>query len=238
MSHNVYNDNSKSDCTFHSLFVNNFSMNEETTFMRALEFWLAEKKITQGELASKIGVNPNTISQYKKGERNPTVDKIEALAKALGLSLVEFLSCHDASRFPDIEFVPKLKARPRAGTGGLETDGDAEEYYSFHSKFLHRKCGDKDSMRIFAVDGDSMEPTLHNKDLVMINQSQTDIRSGQIYLLRFENELMIKRLERRAMGEIYISSDNPRYEPITIKPTDEGVDFQVFGRMVWLCREF
>lgn len=203
----------------------------------ALDFWLKKKPMTQTALSKATGLSQNYISLLLNGKRDGSLESLQKLGKVFGVSVSEFLACRDLS-LPEIEFVPKLKARPRAGTGGLETDGEAEGYYSFHSCFLRRKGGDKDSMRLFTVDGDSMEPTLHNGDLVMVNQKLTDISSGQIYLLRFENELMIKRLERRPAGEILIRSDNPTYDPITINPLNEGIDFQVFGRMVWLCREF
>lgn len=212
-------------------------MKDHLLFTSALGYWLHKKGLTQLELARRMGVNPNTISQYKTGERTPPMDRLEDLVQALGVSLPEFFACKDDSR-PDIVFIERLKARPMAGPGGLETDGEAEGYYSFHSSFISRKRGTAESMKIFEVTGDSMTPTLIDGDLIMINLTDKDVRSGYIYLLRMEEELMVKRLENRPGGVLLIRSDNPDYDDVPINKNDPSLDVEVFGRMVWSCREY
>lgn len=165
------------------------------------------------------------------------MDRLEELVGALGISLPEFFACKDEEK-PDIVFVPKVKARPRAGSGGLETDSDHDGYYSFHTSFLTRKRGNEQTMRIFEVAGDSMSPTLIDGDFIMINTADKDVRSGYIYLLRMEDELMVKRLENRPGSLLLLRSDNPDYEDIAISKNEECFNVEVFGRMVWSCREY
>ena len=204
----------------------------------ALDFWLEKYPITQVALAKKAGVTQNYISLLANGERDGSLEAIQKIANSFGVSVSDFLGCKDHSDLPDIEFVERLKATPRAGSGGLETDSECVGLYSFHSSFLRRKGAPKEEMKIFKVDGDSMEPTLHSGDLIMINLRAKEIQQGHIYLLRFEHELMVKRLERRPGGMILIRSDNKDYDPLEVSLADEAVDIEVFGRMVWLCREF
>lgn len=204
----------------------------------AIKFWLAKRQMNQLLLAKKLEASPSAISQWVSGVRNPSFDMLEQLAAAFDISLVEFLACRDDS-MPEIEFVPLIKARPRAGNGGLETDGESEGHYSFHSSFLRRKGGSKESMCLFRIAGDSMQPTLSSGDMVMINQSERHVRSGEIYLLRIGEELMLKRLENRPGGLLLIKSDNPDYEPFEVRPAEAHEDeFAVYGRMVWSCREY
>lgn len=165
------------------------------------------------------------------------MERLESLTASLGLSLPEFFACKDKPT-PDQVFVEKVKARPRAGSGGLETDSEHDGYYSFHGSFIARKRGAPDSMKIFEVAGDSMSPTLDNGDLIMVNLQETDIRTGYIYLLRMEDELMVKRLENRPGGVLLLRSDNPDYEDIRINKYDEAINIGIFGRMVWSCREY
>ena len=47
--------------------------------------------LTQGELAVKIGVNQNTVSQWETGERVPRADKLIQLAEILGCTVDELL---------------------------------------------------------------------------------------------------------------------------------------------------
>lgn len=212
-------------------------MKDTLIFTSSLTFWLEKKGFTQVELAKRMGVNPNTISQYKTGDRTPPMDKLEMLVDALGVTLPEFFACKDDEK-PDIVFVERVKARPRAGTGGLEVDAERDGYYSFHSSFITRKRGTEKTMKIFEAAGGSMSPTLDDGDLIMVNLAEKDVRSGYIYLLRMEDELMVKRLENRPGGILLIRSDNPDYEDIQVSKHDDGTDVEIFGRMVWSCREY
>jgi phage repressor protein C with HTH and peptisase S24 domain len=203
----------------------------------ALDFWTKKHGITQEALAEKTGLSQNYISQIQTGRRYGSIETHLAIANAFDVSLPEFFACKDDG--PDIVFVNRVRARPRAGTGGLETDGEFEGQYAFHRTFIERKGGGgAGSMAIFRIAGDSMKPTLEDGDLIMVNQNDTDIRTGYIYLLRMEKELMVKRLENRPGGILLIRSDNKEYKEIEIDMGAENVDVQVFGRMVWSCREY
>lgn len=212
-------------------------MKKEKITADALSFWLDKKKMSQKDLAEKLEVAPNTISQIVNGHRYPSVELLEKIAEVLDISLPEFFACKDAT-LPDIEFVPLVKAVPRAGTGGLETDGEQIRLYSFHSSFLLRKHGTVKTMRLFQVAGDSMEPTLYDGDMIMINQNECNVRTGYIYLLRMGDELMVKRLETRPGGVLLIRSDNTSYDPIPVNVAELDGEIHIFGRMVWSCREY
>ncbi len=53
---------------------------------------LRKKKYTQEELAELVGVHVNTLIRWEHGDRNPTADKLQALADALGTSMQCLLS--------------------------------------------------------------------------------------------------------------------------------------------------
>lgn len=207
----------------------------EKTIAKALKFWRQKRELTQAQLAKKAGYGQNTISGWETGNREPSWDDIENLCSKLDVSLIDFLTCNDAV-YPESYHVPLVKARPYAGSGGLETDGDYIGWYSFHTDFLCRK-GSPDYMRLFEVAGDSMTPTLNDGDMILVDLHQKDVQSGRIYLLRIGEELMVKRLERRPGGILIIKSDNTNYEPIPVK-IEQAPDVEVFGRMVWSCREY
>lgn len=203
----------------------------------ALGFWLKKRGMTQSALAEKTGLAQNYISQMNTGSRPGSLETIQVIADALGVSLPEFFACKD-DELPEVEFVPLVKAVPRAGTGGLEVDDEHVRLYSFHSSFLRRKQGTPETMRLFKIDGDSMEKTLFPGDLIMVNTRQVHISTGGIYLIRLEGELMVKRLENRPGGILLIRSDNDRYDDLSVDKNNESLDLEVFGRMVWSCREY
>ena len=49
-----------------------------------------KSKLTQSELAEKIGLSTNFIGMVERGERNTSVDKIFKLAKAFNIRLAQF----------------------------------------------------------------------------------------------------------------------------------------------------
>jgi len=46
-----------------------------------------EKGLSQTEIAEKLGVNPNNIGRYERGESNPNTKFLKALADCLGVSV-------------------------------------------------------------------------------------------------------------------------------------------------------
>ncbi len=50
-----------------------------------------KNKISQESLAFMSGLNKNSIGAIERGESSPTVDTLDKIAKALGMSLVELI---------------------------------------------------------------------------------------------------------------------------------------------------
>lgn len=50
-----------------------------------------KNKISQESLAFMSGLNKNSIGAIERGESSPTVDTLDKIAKALGMSLIELI---------------------------------------------------------------------------------------------------------------------------------------------------
>lgn len=137
----------------------------------------------------------------------------------------------------DLIMIPMVEARLSAGHGSLEVGGDSERSYAFRSDFLHRK-GNPRRMVLMRVSGDSMLPEIQDNDLVLLDQGQTEIVSGRLYAIGFEDAIYIKRIDLQP-GKIVLHSTNPAYPPVTL---DLGGDcaeqFRVIGRVLWSGREY
>ena len=88
---------------------------------------------------------------------------------------------------------------------------------------------------LVSVLGDSMDPTLKDKDLVMfkkITPSET-IKDNDIVFVRVdtgtESGFKIKRFKRMNDNYIALLSDNKNFPPIII---DENTDFEIKGKFV------
>jgi Peptidase S24-like len=85
--------------------------------------------------------------------------------------------------------------------------------------------------------GDSMIPTFHDGDVLMVDRGITEIKLDAIYALALNGELYIKRVQRMPDGSVLMLSDNKSYEPYQIRSTERD-RFRVIGRvvMVWNAR--
>lgn len=203
----------------------------------ALRYWMKKKNITQTKLAEITGLSQNYISQINTGARPGSLETIQLISNALDLDLPDFLACKDEN-LPEFVFVEKVLAKPQETSDSLVTDGDHAGYYAFHNSFIARKGGTPNDMKIFEIAGNSMSPTLKDRDFILVNLKDTNIRTGYIYLIRMDDELMVKRLENRPGGILILRSDNPDYDDIKIDKNNEDIGVQVYGRMVWSCREY
>lgn len=79
------------------------------------------------------------------------------------------------------------------------------------------------------VEGDSMEPRIHSGELLIVDR-MVETRDGDVVVARLGQEFTVKRLHTGEDGSIWLVSENPSYEPI---PVTEGMDFEVWGRVMY-----
>ena len=88
-----------------------------------------------------------------------------------------------------------------------------------------------EDLKIFKASGDSMEETITDNDLLLIDISKTDYKNGGIFLLTVDNDWYIKRLRLRITGELDIISDNPHYSIETLTK-DTTHEIKIIGRVI------
>jgi transcriptional regulator with XRE-family HTH domain len=65
--------------------------NDVTKFGKALREIRLKKKLSQGDIAKKLGVHRSYISGLEHGKRNPSLLTIKKMAKAIGVEPKELL---------------------------------------------------------------------------------------------------------------------------------------------------
>lgn len=60
--------------------------------MVAIKEMRSKKNMSQIELANKLGVRANTLSQWEAGTRNPKIELLPRLAEILGCTVDELLT--------------------------------------------------------------------------------------------------------------------------------------------------
>ncbi len=128
--------------------------------------------------------------------------------------------------------IPLLKLQAAAGAGVENFDPEeAPKHLAFRKAWLHRNVqANPEGLVLVYAYGDSMEPTLMDQDVLLIDRTQKDPKNGKIFVIEVEGRLLVKRLELLVDGQVMLRSDNPLYTPQKL-PTDEGV--QIVGMVVW-----
>lgn len=89
-----------------------------------------------------------------------------------------------------------------------------------------------ENLAVISARGDSMAPTFNDGDMLLVDRGVNDIKLDAVYVLTMNEELYIKRIQRRLDGDVIIKSDNPLYDPHIVSNGDrEGL--KVLGRVVW-----
>ncbi|MBF0422320.1 MAG: helix-turn-helix transcriptional regulator [Magnetococcales bacterium] len=110
------------------------------------------------------------------------------------------------------------------------------DHMAFKSDWVRGVMGlDPTKIVLVSIIGDSMEPTLKEGDLVLLDQRDQNMRNDAIYVMRRDEDLVAKRLQRGFDGSVTIKSDNAAYEDIRIT-SEQAAQLAILGRVVWTGR--
>lgn len=144
----------------------------------------------------------------------------------------------DTMAVPNEGFVqiPRYEVSASAGGGSLIHSEQIVDHLTFRADWVRNALGvSPSSLALINVKGDSMEPTLANGDVILIDMTLNGFDDNAVYVLRLNGTLLVKRVKRNFDGSVLVSSDNTMYPPDTIK--NDVIDtLNVVGRVVWCGR--
>lgn len=220
--------------------------NQTANIRRArLKDWMASKKINGSDLAARLGTSRAYVSGILKPDRRFGEKAARSIEKKLlmpsgfldtdGTRMAPISTWERPEDLPDgvYALVPRVSVKLSAGEGVEAVIEEDLPALAFRESWLRKKhVTSRKNLRVLEVKGGSMEPYLHEGDVVLIDMGQTTIIDGEVYALRYGDELRIKRLSKRFDGGLIIRSDNPRYPEEVIAPTD-AEHVRVLGLMIW-----
>lgn len=209
---------------------------------------------SQSALSRASGIPQPTINRILKGvvKKGPEAHTLVQLATACN---VTFDWLHEGiepkSRAPKIQISPdtqrvsvvdrddpnyvhikKVKLRLSAGVTGFQADPEFEDSgtLALDPRWVARHGYAPERLIAIKVKGQSMEPSLYEDDLVVLNTADTLMVDGAVFAINYEGEAVIKRLSRDA-GEWWLASDNPDQRKFHRKLC-RGGDCIIVGRVV------
>ncbi|SDK30562.1 S24 family peptidase [Billgrantia gudaonensis] len=191
------------------------------------------------------GLSEATLRSYLSGDTYPTLDRLFQIAQAAQvepgwLAFGDEPQAHPAGSVGeaavsyangDYAFVPLYDAQCSAGDGAWNENCRVLTHLAFTRYSLRKQGLTPEHLSAIRVDGDSMEPVLEAGDTVLIDHTRTHIEGEGIYIIRLDDHLYAKRLQRSFDG-VAVISENPSYERITV-PRDRLQELEIIGRAVW-----
>jgi DNA-binding XRE family transcriptional regulator len=190
-----------------------------------------DPRVLFGDAAPPIGsiaamLTPDQLTFLKGGLPRSAIDQL----RRIGTFSSQYA---DGGETPDLVAIGEIDLA--YGLGGTFSDGPVEmQTLHFSRSFLESITSTPPSQLTFARGrGDSMQPTLLDDDVVLIDRSARTVREQDaIWALTIGDIAMIKRL--RVRGEqVQILSDNDRV------PTDEAhhEEVNIVGRVIFIGRK-
>ncbi len=123
-----------------------------------------------------------------------------------------------------IPFAPEV--RLAAGTGEVVFEESPEVSIAVAADAL-ASWARPERLTCVRAAGGSMEPNIRNGDLVVVDPARTDPLDGQLFAVRTESGLVIKRL-RRNRGRWLLASDNRAHASHPVAEND-----RILGQVAW-----
>lgn len=133
----------------------------------------------------------------------------------------------------EFDLVPLYDAVVSAGAGSVVTGDERPLAQMAFRKYWLGKLGLRAAdLVMIRARGDSMEPAIRDGDTLLLDTSRNTPEGGYIYVVRVNDELRAKRLQRLMDGSVRVSSDNKVYADEVIDVSDLE-HLHILGRVVW-----
>lgn len=191
---------------------------KDNDFRKMLVKWHDDiERGAQAELARKLNVTTAMVAFWVTGRQKPGEENLKKIAKLFGVSVSELKEVFDIE---DKEFSRSIRMTPLTDKNTISlpiladvpaglpdfSDKDVETFWDiprwvFPGADFVVKCN-----------GDSLEPKLHKGDYCVIRKTEEPLH-GRAMLVKTENGICMKVINKKKDGIIELCSTNPKYKP-------------------------
>jgi phage repressor protein C with HTH and peptisase S24 domain len=206
-------------------------------------------------LARAAGISPSALRKWLRGEAEPSRERLIAFADTAGVPIGWLVRGEGAQ--PALHKAPEQDpAEAEEGTAGNETlrraflalpsrataaaagagspDPDhTVEFIAFRHDWIRTNFElQPEDVELITAVGDSMEPRIRHGDLLLVDIRQTDFTEFGIYVFEARGERIVKRVQRKFDGTLFVISDNTVYQPEIIS-SKLAEEITVIGKVIW-----
>ncbi len=136
----------------------------------------------------------------------------------------------------DFVLMPVYDTQPPAGHANPEESGPQTGHLAFRRHWLRAKGLNVKDLAIITAQGDSMEPTISNGDIMLVDTSIDKIIDDALYIVQIDHHLIVKRIQQVPDGTLIIISDNSKYKEQIIGP-EQAKGIKIAGQVKWYGHE-
>jgi len=203
-----------------------------------------ENRLSQREFARRSGLSNSLISILEMGKNPqtgkkmaPDLETYRKLAGAMGMTVQAMFEMMGDSERANIALPANIIPVSNLHRQSVPIIGSVAAGEPILADEEHDLCIDSPIKADYAlrVQGDSMEPTYLDGDIVYIRQ-QDDVTDGTVGVVLCEDSACLKHIYHIENG-VQLVSDNPKYPPM-IRTWPEYDTIRILGRVVGYTRMY
>lgn len=193
----------------------------------------AEAGIKQIDLAQRLNVGQNTISNWENGKTEPDAESLQVMATIFGVS-IDYILGHSMVRNSESSKGTTIPVLGDVAAGiPIEAITDIVDYEEIDAALA--RTGEFFGLRI---KGDSMEPRMKEGDVVIVRQQDTADTGDTVVVLVNGDSATVKKIKYGPDG-ITLLPTNPAFDPLFYSAAEvEQLPVRVIGRVVELRAKY
>lgn len=207
---------------------------------------------TQSGFAEMLNAQQPAVSKWEKGDAVPEGETLSLLVEMSGAGTQAFcnevwtpdgrtgrapandVSAEDFAAELGLALIDEIDLALGMGATYLDGNVEVKGRAPFRLEWLRGLYdGPIDALKVVQGRGDSMEPTIRDGDIVMIDTSSKRLDDqDMIWAVSYGDLGMIRRLRRLPSGALLMSPDNP-----VVRPTEaHDGECHIMGRVIFIGR--
>jgi phage repressor protein C with HTH and peptisase S24 domain len=204
----------------------------------------------------RVEISDGTLRKYLQHNTEPSLSRLVRIAHECGVT-IEWLATGEGKTYlsdddsdsnsicrsvvlaefdEEYSLIPGYHINVSTGHGTFSDEHSVMRHLAFRTKWLKYRNFETKKLAVVFTKGDSMEPTIHTNNTLLVNMDDTTLTDGSIFVLRLGDELYAKRLQKRFDGAVELISDNKEYKDQIVKP-NEIDNLEIIGKVVWVGKD-
>lgn len=192
-----------------------------------------DAEMKQSDLASRLSVKPNTISNWENGKTEPDFSSLQKMAAIFNTS-VDYILCISNMARPHSNDSIKIPVLGDVAAGlPIEAITDIVDYEEIDTALAGN--GEFFGLRL---KGTSMEPRMREGDVVIVRK-QADVESGDVAVVMVNGDsATVKKIKKGPSG-ITLIPNNPVFDPMFYTNDEiQSLPVRILGKVVELRAKF